>query len=265
MTEYAVDSPPSHLKDCVESFLLPNYSAEFVSSFISGFLDRVRDVLVNEFNARFEKPHSLRYRFLDEIGEKIEGIGPSNEKAKIEFQNAINELSSTEFESLSAYILKIAGCETYWRTPESHDQGLDAFGYLSFLERTSGEWFAGVPRLILLAQAKHFSTCKVGSKDIREFIGSSQLAVHKIYSTIDDRYSDLDIPPFCPVGLIFITTEEIPLTVKRLGVRSGMIILSSDDLYDLFIGNWIAKPKNLTKKRLLKELRRSIKNIPKAS
>ncbi|MBA2704182.1 MAG: restriction endonuclease [Blastocatellia bacterium] len=202
---------------------------------------------------------------MDAIGEKIEGIGLQNEKEKIEFQNAINELTSAEFESLSAYILKIAGCETYWRTPESHDQGLDAFGYLSFLTKPSGEWFAGVPRLILLAQAKHFSTTKVGSKDIREFIGSKELAIHKIYSTIDDRYSDLDIPPFSPVGLLFITTEEVPLTVKRLGVRSGMVILSSDDLHDLLVSNWTKRPKKLTRAWLLKELRKSIKNIPKAN
>lgn len=264
MTQYAIDSPPSRLKDCVETYLLANYSSEFVSAFTSGFLDRVKDVLVDEFNARFEKKHSLRFRFIDEIGEKIEGIGYSDEDEKIEFQNAINELSCSEFESLSAYILKIAGCETYWRTPESHDQGLDAFGYRSFLERRDGEWFAGIPRVILLAQAKHFSSCKVGSKDIREFIGSSQLAVHKIFSTIDDKYSDLEIPPFAPVALLFITTEEVPLTVKRLGVRSGMVILSSDDLYDLLIINWTDSPKKLTKDWFIKKLKECIEDIPKA-
>lgn len=265
MTQYPVDSPPTTLTGRVETLLLENYSSEFTSQFISQFLSRVQSILVDEFNNRFEKPHSLRFRLLDDSGEKIAGIGYTDQHEKIEFQNAINELSSYEFETLSAYILKVAGCADYWSTPESHDQGLDAFGYFGFFQRTSGEWFAGIPRVTLLAQAKHFKSVKVGSKDIREFIGSFELAVHKIYSTVDERYSDLNIPPFAPVGLLFITTEEVPLTVKRLGIRAGIVVLTSDDLYDLLMSGWLKRPKNLTKGWILKQIRNSIKDIPKAT
>jgi Restriction endonuclease len=265
MTKYPVDSPPTVLSDRVETLLLENYSSEFTSQFISQFLGRVQRILIDEFNNRFEKPHSLRFRFLDDSGERIVGIGHTNQHEKIEFQNAINELSSYEFEALSAYVLKVAGCAHYWSTPESHDQGLDAFGYFPFFERTTGEWFAGIPRVIFLAQAKHFKSVKVGSKDIREFIGSYELAVHRIYSTVDERYADLDIPPFAPVALMFITTEEVPLTVKRLGIRAGVIVLTSDDLYDLLVTKWPRRPKSLTKTWILKQIRHSIKNIPKAT
>lgn len=265
MTEYAPDSPPATLTDWVEKILRLKYSDEFVSEFVIKSLDRVRDILVSEFNERFDNSHSLRFRFIDDIGEKIEGIGHTDHKEKIEFQNAINELSPSEFESLSAYVLKLAGCTAFWKTPESHDQGLDAFGYFQFFERNSGDWFAGVPRLTLLAQAKHFSDSKVGSKDIREFIGSFDLALHKIYSTVDEKYTDLDILPFAPVGLLFITTEEIPLTVKRLGIRSGVIVLTSDDLHDLLVSSWPRRPKKLTKNWVLKKIRSSIKTIPKAT
>jgi hypothetical protein len=232
---------------------------------MSGFLDKVRSTLIDEYNTRFGKKHTLRFRFLDEDGEKIAGIGHHAEKEKIRFQNAINELSCSEFESLSAYILKLAGCETFWKTPDSHDQGLDAFGYRNFLERRDGEWFAGIPRLIFLAQAKHFSDCKVGSKDIREFVGSFKLAAHKIYSTVDEKYTDLTIPPLAPVALLFITTEEVPLTVKRMAVKAGIVVLSSDDLYDVLIRSWSDRPVRLTQNWFIKKLRKSIQNIPKAN
>ena len=104
MTKYPVDSPPTVLSDRVESLLLEHYSSEFTSQFISQFLGRVQSLLVEEFNSRFEKPHSLRFRFLDDSGEKIVGIGYTDQHERIEFQNAINELSSYEFETLSAYI-----------------------------------------------------------------------------------------------------------------------------------------------------------------
>src|SRR2546425_403825 len=77
--------------------------------------------------------------------------------------------------------------------------------------------------------------CKVGSRDIREFVGSSRLAALKIYSKFDERYEHLDIRPFAPVALVFVTTQEVPRTVKHMARSAGIVVLTSDDLCPLFL------------------------------
>jgi hypothetical protein len=68
--------------------------------------------------------------------------------------------------------------------------------------------------------------------------------------------------PFAPVGLVFLTSEEIPLTVKRLSSRAGIVVLSSDDLYDVLLSNLKSPPASITKDWLLKTWAAKIAAIP---
>lgn len=264
MTEYATDSPPSKLEDCIRHYLAGQYTIVVIAEFLERYFEKIRDQLVEEFNDRYDKKHTLRYKILDEVGNEIAGIGDDSQPEKIQFQDALNSLSPSEFEALSAYVLQICGCESSWKTPESHDQGIDAFGYMPFLRKATGEWIGAKPRIAFLAQAKHYKKTVVGSKDIREFVGSYDMALHKIYSTVDIRYQDLELLPFAPTALVFMTTEEVPRTVKRLSIRSGIVVLSSDDLFDLLFRPWRSQLKTINKNRILKTMRRAIKDIPSA-
>jgi hypothetical protein len=251
MTEYPVDSQPALLEDAIQAVLERSLRPEAAQELKAVFLSFVQGTLIDEYNQRFDAQCSLRFRFLDAEGTKICGIGSHLQKERIAFQDAINGLSHSQFESLSALVLRAAGCAEVKRTPESHDQGIDAFGYLDYLHRTKGKWAGSVPRVTFLAQAKHYGECKVGTKDIREFVGTYALALHKVYSTIDQRYKDLELLPYAPTALIFMTTEEVPNTVKRVASRAGIVVLSSDDLFDILISKLPSKPVQLTSEWLI--------------
>lgn len=159
-------------------------------------------------------------------------------------------------------MLEAAGCSYVRRTPASHDQGIDAFGHATYFHCKKGKWHAAEPKITFLAQAKHYRQCQVGTKDIRDLVGSYDLALHKVFSTVDIRYKELDLLPFAPVGLVFLTSEEIPLPVKRLASRAGIVVLSSDDLYDVLLSITKSPSTSITKDWLLKTWATKIAAIP---
>ena len=233
LTVFPVQNPPRNLRHYASELLSASYSQEVIDNFLAVRFDTLRDTLVTEFNERGEEGTSVRYCFADDDGEIIQGNGDIAQDKLITFQDGINALTPSEFEAFSAHVLRLAACNRVWKTQETHDEGLDAFGYMPYF-RLHHDWL-GKPEVVFLAQAKHYSECKVGSKDIREFVGSSRLATLKIYSKIDGRYTDLDIKPFAPVALIFVTTQEVPRTVKHMARASGIVVLTSDDLCRLFL------------------------------
>lgn len=262
--EFPCYARPALLENAVRSRLQETHNAEVADQLLVRFLPLIRKILLAEFNERFQRVYSLRYRILDDEGYRIAGIGRHSDRERLSFQDALNALSHGEFEGIAAIILQLAGCNPVYRTPESHDQGLDAFGYMSYLRKRRNTWLGGSPRIIFLAQAKHYSECRVGSKDIREFVGSYTLALHQVYSTIDKRYEELAMPPLAPVALILATTEEIPSTVKRLATRAGIVVLTSDDLFDILVIPLKKKPVRITKTWLLRQFRPKFEKIPVA-
>jgi hypothetical protein len=201
----------------------------------------------------------LRYEFIDPEGTKIKGIGRKYGARLRMFQNALNSISDTEFEQLSAVILKFMGCYKSWVTPVSHDQGLDAFGYSREIEKYLPS-NSKCP-VVMLAQAKHYAKAKVGSRDMREFIGSVNLATHNIFSDIDAKYTDLEIRPFGPTVLVFVTTQEIPQTVKRLANKSGIIVLTSSDIYNIFQKRAIMRGKRWQERNIVARLKKLAKIV----
>jgi hypothetical protein len=263
-TAYPKNSAPVLLENAVRFLLRQKHTAEEADRLLKSFLPLIRKTLLTEFNERFRRVHTLRFRILDEEGYQIAGIGRLADAERLAFQDALNALSHGEFEGIAAIVLQLGGCDPVYRTPESHDQGLDAFGYRDFLKKRRNAWTGACPRIVFLAQAKHYAECRVGTKDIREFVGAYKLAFHEIYSTVDQRYEDLEIPPLSPVALVFTTTEEIPNTVKRLATRAGIVVLTSDDLSDILIIPLKRKPHKITKTWLLNQLRPKVEKIPVA-
>jgi hypothetical protein len=200
---------------------------------------------------------------VDDDGEIVQGIGGLAQADKIAFQDGINSLTSAEFEAFSAHLLRLASCTRVWKTQETHDEGLDSFGYMPYF-RISNEWVGGNPEVVFLAQAKHYNDCKVGSRDIREFVGSSRLATLKIYSKFDDRYNDLEIKPFAPVALLFVTTQEIPRTVKNMARAAGIVVLTSDDLCRIFLSTVETLPNQVASSWVGQVIRALCNDIPKA-
>jgi len=192
LTEYPLDSSVRYLEEVARSFLLGEYNEEFVEKFWHDQGTRFREEFVSETNSRIDLGASLRYEVLDDEGEKLRGAGAAArpQDPRLAFQDALQELTPLEFERLAGVLLQWAGCHSAWLTPESHDQGLDAFGYAAFFP-VEGLWPSGLPQVVFLAQAKHYIKQRVSSYDLREFVGASECAKHRIYAVQGDRYAEL--------------------------------------------------------------------------
>jgi hypothetical protein len=263
LTDYSVTEPPRNLEHYVVQHLTPTYTPGIVDDFIAKNLDHLRNTLVDEYNSRAGGAASLRYLFADDDAEIIQGIGGMAQADRLAFQDGINSLTPTEFETFSAHLLRLASCNRVWHTQETHDEGLDSFGYMPYFHMRN-QWISGNPEVVFLAQAKHYLDTKVGSSDIRDFVGASKLAALKIYSKIDGRYKDLEIKPFAPLALIFVTTQEVPKTVKLMARNAGIVVLTSDDLCSLFLSTLATVPSLITSTWVAQEIRTACQGIPKA-
>jgi hypothetical protein len=264
LTDFPPDQKVCKTQDYIRVYLTKHYSVEVADRITNTFYRPISNSLIEEYDQRIEARELLRYRFLDASGERVVGIGKLWQKRVRIFQDALNDLSDTEFESLSAWVLSALGCHDVWVTPLSHDQGLDSFGYAAAFSSRVPREIASQCRVVYLAQAKHYKKHTVGSRDLREFVGSVELAIHKIFSTVDQKYKDLVIKPFGPSIMVFLTTEELPRTVKTIGRNAGIVVLAAQDLAVLFSRARLV-PRNRWKHRSIRSaLRRSIRGQQKA-
>jgi len=265
LTEFPQSQGVCKTEEYIYRFLARRYAVEVAEDYTRKYFESICKILIDEYDRRLEKKELLRYKFLDAVGERIAGIGKSWQQRLRIFQDALNEMTYREFESLSARVLAILGCTQVWTTPSSHDQGLDAFGYAGAFPDIVPLEISNQCRIVCLAQAKHYKKHKVGSRDIREFVGSVELAVHKIYSIEDKKYTDLTIRPFGPTVMVFVTTEELPRTVKIMGQKTGIVIMSAQDLAVLFSRVLIIQGNRWQRRSILAALRHSIIGIENAN
>lgn len=264
LTEFSPDQRVCKTEDYIFCFLARRYAKELVEDLTNKYFKTICNILIEEYDDRIASRELLRYKFIDEAGQKVSGMGQSWQKQIRIFQDALNELTDADFESLSARVLALLGCNEVWLTPLSHDQGLDAFGYAQAHPHQVPREISCQCRIVYLAQAKHYKKHKVGSRDIREFVGSRDLAMFKIFSNEDQMYKNLVIKPFGPSVMVFVTTEELPRTVKIMGKNAGIVVLSAQDLAVLFIRSRIVSTKRWGRRNILAALRRSLKGLPKA-
>src|SRR5437016_3948547 len=156
LTDFSVNQPPRELALYVTQFLRSTYSSAVVDDFLAQSLGRLQDGLVTEYNERSSAAASLRYSFADDDGEVVQGIGGLVQADKIAFQDGINSLTPAEFEAFSAHLLRLASCTRVWKTQETHDEGLDSFGYMPYFQ-INNNWVGGSPEVVFLAQAKHYN------------------------------------------------------------------------------------------------------------
>jgi hypothetical protein len=263
LTDFPLHQKLCKTQDYVRSYLAKRYAAEAVDGIITKFYRTISDTLIDEYDKRINERQILRYKILDADGERIAGMGRSWQKRLRVFQDALNDLSHADFEFLSAYILTLLGCQNVWITPLSHDQGLDAFGYARPFSLNVPYEISGQCRVVYLAQAKHYKRHPVGSSHLREFVGSRELAMHRIYSE-DHRYEDLIIKPFGPSIMVFVTTAEIPHTVKTMARNAGIVVLGAQDLAVLFSGMQIIHPNRWKRKMITAALKQSTRGLATA-
>ena len=219
-------------RDVVREVALRDYSSDKVNEFIDNRLTEFQATLVDEFNERYADKRPLRFQIVDDasVGKTVAGYQLKKLAKETRFQNALHRTTPADFEKLAAIILKILGCKDVFSTPSSHDQGIDAFGCQVLLQPTP---YGVTHGLTWIAQAKHYQATKVTTGDIRELVGSKELLLAKVFSTVDERYKELHLRSYAPIAVALVTTEEIPTTVRRLADRAGVFVFASSDLYYL--------------------------------
>lgn len=232
LCEYSPTERTRKTVDLVREIAKSSFAPDLIEEFVASRLDAFQDALVGEFNERFRDSRPVRFQIADPkgVGAVVRGYRPAPVLAAVRFQNALNGLSANEFEKLSAIILKRLGCSDVFFTPTSHDQGVDAFGYKTLVTPVGLEV---THKLVWIAQAKHYKSTAVSTGDLRELVGSKELVVAKVFSTVDKKYTELELRPYAPSALILVTSEEIPSSVRRLAVRAGIFVYSAFDLRPL--------------------------------
>lgn len=245
LCEYNPMSRTRRTEDIVRDCALVHFSSARVDEFIEADLSKLQNALVEEFNHRFSSSQPLRYEIADKLGEGalIKGRRFAPSQDLIKFQDRLNKISHHDFEKLSAIVLKLIGCETVFFTPESHDQGIDAFGYQKIVDPIS---YGVTHDLVWISQAKHYNSTRVTTADIREIVGSKCLLVAHAFATVDLRYSELKLRGYAPTALALITSEEIPSTVRRLAENGGLFVFAASDLFELLSPILTKKRKTLT-------------------
>jgi Restriction endonuclease len=219
-------------KEVVKEIALQVYSSERVDEFLDTGLLNFQAMLVEEFNTRYQDKRPLRFQIVDSagIGSMVAGYQPAKIAQEIRFQNSLHSISPADFERLTAIVLRIVGCDNVFSTPASHDQGVDAFGQKVLVAPTP---YGVTHTLTWIAQAKHYKRTLVTTGDVRELVGSKELLLAKVFSTIDERYKELRLRIYAPTAMALVTTEEIPTTVRRLADVAGIYIFASSDLFHL--------------------------------
>lgn len=239
LTELSDTTPPAFVEDLAKEFLLRDYNPEWVADFWENLGADVIDDLINEYNARIQSDFPICFTFLDDSGRKLRGwSNPRISYNTSTFQKALLSLTDTEFERVSAYILHLVGCATFCATPQSHDQGLDAFGCYHLFDLPKMSSASNIFDSWILIQAKHYNSEMVCTSHVREFVGSVQLARYHTFAVKGEKYPQLDLKPCTPIAHVLVTSGEVKRTTHLLAEKAGILLLSSSDLCVIFTTKW---------------------------
>ncbi|MFD5975214.1 restriction endonuclease [Streptomyces bacillaris] len=146
--------------------------------------------------------------------------------------SAIGQLEPTEFEKLCVIALESLGAYEVKLTPYRADQGIDFYGRLRIGSALAD--IAGYPPVFdkfcvwVIGQAKHFEATQVATFDLRELVGSVQLARSGEYGSVNDRYPDMKIRSCDPIFSLFMTSGTISREAWTLCRNSGVIAIDGD-------------------------------------
>lgn len=144
-----------------------------------------------------------------------------------EYVTALGELTPRQFEAMCTGILGILGVEKPILTKQSGDEGIDFYGHLKLEKHLfSGNKYPGLQHQLavwLIGQAKLYKAKQVSTFDIRELVGTVELARGAAYGSGDAKYADLKLKVCDPVFYLFFTTGHISKNSWVLLEKSGVV------------------------------------------
>ena len=152
----------------------------------------------------------------------------------VHYQEVFKSISDLQFEKLCARILGLWKVEREYHTRASADQGIDFFGRMPLgelihplairpgAEKQMKVWCVG--------QAKNYNASQVSTKDIRELVGSVNLARSKVYAGSKDPLARLQMRACDPVFFLFFTTGTISRDARDLLQKAGVVAMDGNQL-----------------------------------
>lgn len=149
----------------------------------------------------------------------------------------VRSLTPDQFESLCTRVLALIGARHYVKTKRSKDQGIDFYGKLVLADLSPTELpflkFQRDMEVWIIGQAKHYPAGSVSAPEVRELVGSVQLARAKAYATSDSIFPDLKPRVTDPLVALFLTTGSFTRDALLLGKSSGVILKTGVDIANL--------------------------------
>lgn len=153
---------------------------------------------------------------------------------KHHYINAFSKISDNDFEALCSRILSLWKVRDHFVTRRSADQGIDFYGQVPFGELMKpsaiGHGAEKQLKIWLVGQAKNYKNSQVSTKDIRELVGSVNLARSKVYAGSKDPLSNLQMRTCDPVFFLFFTTGTISRDAWDLLSKSGVVAMDGIQL-----------------------------------
>lgn len=166
--------------------------------------------------------------------DSAELAGFKTARAKLpKYRAYLEQVNDRLFEAICVGILDILGCTDPVITRKSGDQGIDFFGQLR-LQGRLGITFAlpGPDRRFnawLVGQAKRYRG-SASTPDLRELVGSVDLARAKAFADDGRALQRLSIRLCDPVFYLFLTTGRLTTASLKLVEAAGMIALDGDSI-----------------------------------
>lgn len=251
-------SPPKSARDILEEIVIDQNwgvgddAKELAERWANSFTARAR----TQLNEAIEQGEFQAYSFNSGNADYIQGscfVEPHDSQeiryAKIKRSNclqlyeAIKARTADDLEILCKRMLTLLGVKEPEGTPRSGDGGVDFYGYSDFgfilkeeilpagAEKNMRVWFVG--------QAKHYTKTQVSTKDVREIVGSVELARAKLFANSDDPMQRFQAKLCDPVFSIFVTTGRFSRDSKSLMAKAGIVAMDGPQLGQFLADNGV--------------------------
>lgn len=201
---------------------------------------KIKNRLLNNYNLCFESGKTVRYEINSSDSDFIQGASyinedDSNEIAEFRkhrahfdnYKNYVENLNPRRFECLCGLILHLLGVKNPIVTKGAGDDGIDFFGLWELgekaLQTVMFPNFEKQMKIWLVGQAKHYTELQVSTPDVRELIGSIELAKSSVFSYKNNDFDYLKIRPCDPIYYLFITSGNMSSKTHDLLDKSGVI------------------------------------------
>ena len=243
----ALDAPPRSIQNLAEEVLQVDHSNLNAFELAAQYAPRLKTRLTRlrqeqieagidpwfDFNS--SSPHHIQGPCFVEPRDlpEVKAIKQNRLRAQ-PMRSVLESLSFEEFETVCVATLSLLGARDCHLTKRTRDQGIDFFGqlFLGDLEPTGFPFvrFQDDLKLWIIGQAKHYVGGKVSTPEIRNLVGSVNLARFKEYASTTELMSELPMRSCDPVLVLFLTTGTFTRDAKRLALNSGAILKDVGDL-----------------------------------